>query len=157
MVSNKKRKSWCKVKDSTRAEIQQWVRGHNDVLPSPNKNDTLLVKDPITGVASRKAKLILYVPVRRLHNDLINPVRGLVAARDRNNKVLISNTGLQKILPPELRAATDSHKQMCSCVNCTISRFHQASLNAFRHRHVRFLIEASKRVVGLDNKAIAVA
>ena len=46
---------------------------------------------------------------------------------------------------------------MCGCVNCIVSRFHQASLNAFRHRHVRFLLEASERVVGPDDKAIAVA
>ncbi len=68
MVSKKKRRRWSKIDDATREKVQQWIRDHKDVSPSPNKNDTLLVKDPISGVSSRKPKLILYIPVRDVEN-----------------------------------------------------------------------------------------
>jgi hypothetical protein len=69
------------------------------VQESHNVNDTLLVKDPITGVKRRVRKLLLYIPIHELHNNLIKlaseGIGGLPEARDNFNNVLISDTRLR--------------------------------------------------------------
>ena len=142
----RKKRHWSKVNNVLREKVQEWVKDHSMVQESPNVNDTLLVKDPITGVKRRVRKLLLYIPIRELHNDLVKlaseGIGGLPEARDSLNNVLISDTRLRAILPTELRAATDSHKQMCGCQYCLTARFHQAAYNAFRRNHVRLLLHS---------------
>jgi hypothetical protein len=148
----RRRKRWSKVDQVLLSKVQQWVRDHSMVQECPNVNDTLLVKDPITGLKTRVRKLLLYIPVRELHNDLLGK-GGLPEARDSNQNVLISDTRLRTILPTELRAATDSHKQMCGCQYCLTTRFLQAALNAFRRVHVDLLLRASS-VHGLSEAMV---
>ena len=78
---------------------------------------------------------------RKLHNDLIElPVDkggnggGLAEARDEKGKIIISDTALRYLLPPQLRPMTERHKLMCGCETCLVPDSHQRSLNAFRGR-----------------------
>jgi hypothetical protein len=52
---------------------------------------------------------------------------------------IISDTMLRSLLPPELKPATNRHKQMCGCGNCLTFRSVHGSLNAFRDRHLKSL------------------
>ena len=86
-------------------EFLDWLEEHNMVIQSPIANDTLLVRDP--NNPSRKIrvnKLLLQIPVRELHNDLLSedPNIGLKGAIDHHGNVLISDTGLRALLPPQL-------------------------------------------------------
>jgi hypothetical protein len=139
-VRRKKPKQVLKVDENLRKLLDSWIRNHEMVVESPIKDETLLVLNPVTGIKERKAKLLLCVPVRELHNDLVkDPPTGLAGAKDANNKCVISDTMLRSLLPPELKPATNRHKQMCGCEICLSFRSQHCSLNAFRLRHLKIL------------------
>ena len=71
--------------------------------------------------------------MRKLHNELIASPDdgGLVGARHAiTNDVIISDTMLCSLAPPQLRTITDNHKMMCGCSICNTSKYMQESLNA---------------------------
>jgi hypothetical protein len=139
-IRRKKPKQFLKVNVNLRKLLDTWIRNHEMVVESPIKDETLLVLNPLTGIKERKAKLLLCVPVRELHNDLVKDTpTGLAEAKDANNKCVISDTMLRSLLPPELKPATQRHKQMCGCETCLSFRSQHCSLNAFWDRHVKFL------------------
>ena len=118
--------------------IVDWVKTHPNVIPSPQICDTLL----INGV--RKEKLLLEISVHELHNSMIQSVAdgGLAKAQNSDGKVIVSDSSLRLILKtkiPKLRKATDSHKQMCGCEICVVSRMMFSSLNAWRQKQVKLL------------------
>ena len=84
--------------------VQAWVREHQDVINSPIANDTLLIRDPETGVKKWKNKLLLQISVAELHNHLAEAARNrdLPGLLNAQGKLIISDTSFCKILPPEL-------------------------------------------------------
>jgi hypothetical protein len=69
---------------------------------------------------------------------------GLAEARDKSGNVLISDTALRYLLPPQLKRMSASHKQMCGCEKCLSIRTLHQSLNAWRFRCLRELsVEAN--------------
>jgi hypothetical protein len=130
-IGRKKQKQLLKVDEDLRELLDSWIQNHEMVVKPPIKDETLLVLNPLTGIKERKAKLLLCIPVRELHNELLkDPPAGL--AEDVNNKCVISDTMLRSLLPPELKPATKRHKQMCGCKTCPSFWLHHCSLNAFR-------------------------
>ena len=125
-------------------EFLDWLEKHNMVIQSPIANDTLLVRDP--NNPSRKIrvnKLLLQIPVRELHNNLLSedPNIGLKGAVDRNGNVLISDTGLRALLPPHLRMMTNQYKIVCGCqVYTQTANVHQ-SYNRYISRMVKKMEE----------------
>jgi hypothetical protein len=95
----------------------------------------------VTGIKERVPKLLLQIPVRELHNDLLKPVEegGLLEARDENGIALISDTALRSMMPEQLRRATERHKQMCGCEICITVQSLQQTLNAWRKHHIHKL------------------
>ena len=72
--------------------------------------------------------------MRQLHNELIASPDdgGLVGARHAiTNDVIISDTMLRSLAPPQLNPITDNHKMMCGCAICNTSKYMQESLNAW--------------------------
>jgi uncharacterized protein YciW len=90
-------------------------------------------------------KLLIEISVRELHNDLLELPEsgGLAEARDAEGKVIISDSVLRCLLPPQLRKMTARHKQMCGCEVCLTVIGMQQSLNAWRHRLLRKLKDES--------------
>ena len=77
--------------------------------------------------------------MRQLHNELIDSSDdgGLVGARHAiTNDVIISDTMLRSLAPPQLRPMTDNHKMMWGCVICNTSKYMQESLNAWRRKQL---------------------
>jgi hypothetical protein len=136
----KKRKGFSKITATVQANLRQWILDHPHVINSPIAKDTLLVRNS-EGIKERVSKLLLEIPIRELHNDLILPPRegGLADARDASGNVIISDTSLRRLLPKQLRVASESHKQLCGCEICLTARSHQLSLNAWRQRYVKKL------------------
>jgi hypothetical protein len=62
---------------------------------------------------------------------------GLAEARDAKGKVIISDSVLQCLLPPQLQKMTERHKQMCGCEMCLTVIGMQQSLNAWHHHYWR--------------------
>ena len=100
---------------------------------SPIIRDTLIIADADTKVKRRVPKLLLECSMRQLQNELIASPQdeGLVGSRHTiKNDVIISDTMLRYLAPPQLRPMTDNHKMMCGCAICNTSKYMQESLNA---------------------------
>ena len=138
----RQRKGSTRVTARIIAMVHDFIHKHEFVVDSPIMHDTLKVFDATTGKKTKVlAKLLLQISIRELHNDLVAAAeRGdLPELLDSNGRMIISDTRLRSILPPQLRRATQRHKQMCGCEVCLVPRSHQQSLNAFRCRHIRTL------------------
>ena len=62
-------------------------------------------------------KLLLQVSVRELHNSLVSDPNdgGIKDARDEDGKIIISDSTLRSLLPPQLNKIYASYKVMCGC------------------------------------------
>ena len=76
-------------------------------------------------------KLLLQVSVRELHNSLVSDLNygDLKDARDEYGKIIISDSTLRSLLPPQLKQMSARYKVMCGCA-CFISakRIHPSLL-----------------------------
>ena len=101
----------------------------------PIARDTLLITDAESGVKRRFPKLLLEYSMQQLHNEIIaSPYDGgLLEARHADtNDMIISDTMLCYLAPPQLRPMTDHHKMMCGCAICNTSKYFQELLNTWR-------------------------
>ena len=75
-----------------------------------------------------------------MHNELIASPDdgGLVGARHAiTNNVIISDTMICSLAPPQLRPVIDNHKMMCGCAICNTSKYMQELLNAWRRKQLK--------------------
>ena len=106
---------------------------NSNVRQYPIIRDTLFIADADTKVKHRDPKLVLECSMRQLHNDLIASPGdgGLLGTRHaETNDVIISDTMLRSLAPPQLRPMTDNQKMMCGCAICNTFNYMQESLNA---------------------------
>ena len=88
---------------------------------SPIVRDTLLITDVESGVKRIVPKLLLKCFMRQFQNELIaSPDNGglLEDRQAKTNYVIISDTMLRYLAPPQLRPMTYHHKMMCGCSVC---------------------------------------
>jgi hypothetical protein len=138
----KARLGHSKVTPIIRQKLHEWILDHPHVIDSPIAKDCLWIKDPEAPEGRKRVgKLLLEISVRELHNDLVDTPEngGLAEARDESGNVLISDTALRYLLPPQLKRMSASHKQMCGCEKCLSIQTLQQSLNTWRFRCLRQL------------------
>ena len=103
----------------------------------PITRDTLLIADADTKVKRRVPKLLLECSMQQLHNELIASPDdgGLFGARHAiTNDVIISDTMIRSLAPPQLRPMTDNHKIIWGCAICNTFKYMHESLNAWRRK-----------------------
>ena len=113
---------------------------------APMIRDTLLITDADTKVKRRVPKYLLGCSMRQLHNELIaSPEDGsLLGARHADkNYVIISDTMLSSLSPPQLRPMTDNHKMMCGYAICNTFKYIIESLNAWRRKQLKIMKDKS--------------
>ena len=68
--------------------------------------------------------LLLQVYVQELHNSLwsIPEESGMKEARDKDNNIIISDSILRHILPPQLKKMTYRYKVICGCECCIYAK-----------------------------------
>ena len=89
--------------------------------------------------------------MRQLHNELIASPDdgGLVGSRHAiTNDVIISDTILCSLVPPQLRPMTDNQKMMCGCAICNNSKYMQESLNAWRRKQLNTMKDKAENSCG---------
>ena len=82
-----------------------------------------------------------------MHNELIASPDdgGLVGARHAiSNDVIISDTMLRSLAPPQLRPMTNNHKMMCGCAICNTPKYMKESLNAWRRKQLKITKDKSE-------------
>jgi hypothetical protein len=135
------------IPSAIRDAVIDWVVNHENVIPSPLLNETILVTAPGSTQKRRVTKLLLEIPVRELHNKMLSE---LAETRDTGTgKALVSDTSLRRIIKeyiPNLRRISTRHKEMCCCTICQTVFTLQRSLNAFRRRQLNsFLREINNQ------------
>ena len=53
--------------------------------------------------------------------------------------MIISDTILRSLAPPQLRPIIYHHKMMCGCAICNTSNYFQESLNAWRRKQLKIM------------------
>ena len=91
-------------------------------------------------------KLLLQVSGRELHNSLVSDPNdgGIKDSRDEDGKIIISDSTLCSLLPPQLKQMSASYKIMCGC-KCYISaKSIHSSLLSWRDRYLKKLKDQSQ-------------
>ena len=83
-------------------------------------------------------KLLLQMSVRELHNSLLSNSNdgSLKDARDEDGTILISNSTLRSLLPPQLKQMSARYKIMCGCECCISAKIIHSSLLSWRDRYL---------------------
>ena len=84
-------------------------------------------------------KWFLQVSVRELHNSLVSDPNdgGLKDARDEDGKIIISDSTLRSLLPPQLKQMSARYKVMCCCECCISAKIIHSSLLFCRDKYLK--------------------
>ena len=82
---------------------------------------------------------LVQVSVRELHNSLVSYPNdgGLKDARDEDGTIIISDSTLRALLPPQLRKMSARYKIMCGCECCISDKSIHSSLLSWRDRYLK--------------------
>ena len=80
LINNKGNVKWSSVSkrkrryplthESLKTMIQEWIIKYPSVVASPIVNDTILVRDKLTGKKNQRVgKYLIQISIRELHND----------------------------------------------------------------------------------------
>ncbi len=120
------------------------------VINSPNKHDVIKTIDD-NGEKVELRKFFYLFSQREVYNCAIKDIKdggfpGFYEPNSSSDKIWISRSTMEKILPMNLRRMTDSQKQMCGCEICIDGRAMFQSLLAWRNRQ---LINYDKAIASL--------
>ena len=84
--------------------------------------------------------------VRELYNSLVSDPNdgGLKDARDEDGKIIISDSKLRLLLPPQLKHMSARYKIMCGCECCIYAKSIHSSLLSWRDRYLKRLKDKSQ-------------
>ena len=84
--------------------------------------------------------------VRELHNRLVNDPNdgGMKDARDEDGNIIISDSTLRSLLPPQLKQMFARYKIMCGCECCISAKSIHSSLLSWRDRYLKKLKDQSQ-------------
>ena len=86
-------------------------------------------------------KILLRVSVREPHNSLVSDLNdgGIKDARDEDGKIIISDSTLRLLLPPQLKQMYSRYMVMCGCECCISDKIIYSSLLSWRDRYLKKL------------------
>ena len=125
-----------------RQKLVEWIIKNSNVLESPIARDTLLITDAESRVKRIVLKIFLECSMRQLHNEVIasSDDGGLLGSRhDETNYVIISDTMLRTLAPPQLPPMIYHKKNMCGCTICNTSKYFQELLNSWRRKQLNIM------------------
>ena len=102
-------------------------------------------------------KLQLQVSTQELHNSTTIPPSevGLKEERDSDNNIIISDSTLRKIIPPQLKKMYEWYKIMCGCECCIYAKNMPSSLLTRRDCHLKQLKNRRKNTQNRRSGEIA--
>ena len=120
MDKTKQRKGHSKINEQTKRSLYTWITRHPQVVQSPISNDFLKVMLDDQTEPQLVPKFLLQLSIRELHNSLVSdPNDGSIKdARDEDGKIIISDSTLRSLLPPQLKQMSARYKIMCGCECC---------------------------------------
>ena len=84
-------------------------------------------------------KLLLHLSARELHNSLVSDPTdgGLKDTRDADDNIMISDSTLRSLFPPELKQMSAEYKVMCGCECCIYAKSIHSLLLSWRDRYLK--------------------
>ena len=91
------------------------------------------------------SKFLFQVSVRELYSSIVihHLEGGLKKARDAEDNIIISDSTLRNILPPQLKKMTAQYKLMCGCECCKSAKIIQLSFLTWPGCHLKHLKDIS--------------
>ena len=92
-----------KINEQIKRNLYTWITRHPQVVQSPISNDCLKVIFDDQIEPQLVPKLLLQVSVREIHNSLVSDPNhgGLKDSRYEDGKIIISDSTLRSLLPPQ--------------------------------------------------------
>ena len=89
-------------------------------MKTPIENDCIYPYIDGNSEKQLMPNLLLVISIRELHNIMVSPKEEgeLKEAIDTDNNIIISESTLLNILPPQLKEMTLIYKVMCGCECC---------------------------------------
>ena len=102
-MDKKNKKGHSKINEQIKRNLYTWITRHPQVVQSPISNDGLKMTLYDQTEPTLVPKLLLQVSVRDLYNSLVSDPNdgGLKDARDEDGKIIISDSTLRSLLPPQ--------------------------------------------------------
>ena len=119
--TKKPKQTWhSKINEQIERNLYAWITRHPQVVQSLISNDCLKVLLNDQTEPQLVPKFLLQVSVRELYNSLVSDPNdcGLKDARDEDSKIIISDSKLRLLLPPQLKHMSARYKIMCGCECC---------------------------------------
>ena len=115
------------------------ITHYPQVVKSPISNDCLKVTFDDKTEPQLVPKLLLQVSVRELHNSLVSDPQygGLNDARDEENNIIISDSKLRSLLPPQLKQMSARYRVMCGCECCIYAKSIHSSFLSWHDRYLK--------------------
>ena len=112
-----KLKGHSKINEWIKRNMCAWITRHPQVVQLPISNDCPKVMFDDQTEPQLVPKLLLQVSVRELHNILVSDTNagGLKYVRDEDGKIIISDSTLRSLLPPQLKQMSARYKVVCGC------------------------------------------
>ena len=114
-----KLKCHSKINENIKHNLYACITRHLQAFQSPISNDCLKVMFYDHTEPQLVPKLLFHVSVRDLHNNLVSDTNdgGLKYSRDKDDNIIISDSTLHSLLPPQLKMSA-RYKVMCGCEFC---------------------------------------
>ena len=134
---DKKRKGHSKSNEQIKPNLYTWITRHPQVVKSPISNNCIKIVLDDQTEPQLVPKLLLQVSVRELHNSLVSDPNdgGLKDDRDEDGKIIISDSTLRLLFPPQLKKISARYKIMCGCESCISTKGIHSSLLSWRDRN----------------------
>ena len=114
------KKMHSKIDEHIKHNLYTWITSHPQVVQSPISNDCLKVMLDDQTEPQLVPNLLLQVSVRELHNILVSDPNdgGLKYAREKDGNIVISDSTLRSMLPPQLKKCPHVIR---SCVDANVA------------------------------------
>ena len=105
MDQENKTKRALKTSEHIKRNVYTWITRHPQVVQSPISNDSLKVMLDDQTELQLVPKFLLQASVRELHNSHVSDPNdgGLKDAMDEDGKIVISDSTLRSLLPPQIK------------------------------------------------------
>ena len=110
-------KGHSKINEQIKCNLYTWITHHHQVFQSPISRYCLEVMLDYQTEPQLVPKLLLKVFVIELHNSLVIDPNdgGIKDARYQENIIIISDSALRSLLPPQSKQMSARCKVMCGC------------------------------------------
>ena len=140
------KKGHYKINEQIKRNMYTWITRHPQVVQSPISNDCLKVVLYDQIDPQLFPKLLLQVSVIELHNSIVSdPNDGVIKdARYEYGKIIISDSTLSLLLPPQLKQMSARYKIMCGCECCISDKSIHSSFISWRDGYLKKLKDQSQ-------------